>query len=299
MATLAQKLPYTHAFSGGAQWGGHQRLPSDPDALDYLSRLAAVEGAVEVGIAMAVENFIKGCKADGIWDAIKASCILCGARTLAGALVPLVGGAPSNNNFLPEDYNRETGLKGNRSTKYLDSNRANNADPQNDAHLSVYYSALRSIFNVTEVFAAALGTNARLLYGASPGDTYIRANGGGDYVAYGEQTGLIGCSRNNSATFDAFANGALAVKAATSGSPVGGTIHIFARPGASPIPTDARLAFYSIGTAISDLSLLDARVSALIQRIQLSLSTGLDASGYDDATVAYLLAAYNNGATLA
>jgi hypothetical protein len=47
-----------------------------------------------------------------------------------------------------------------------------------------------------------------------------------------------------------------------------------------------------------DLALLDTRVTALVQRIQLSLSTGLDASGYDDATVAYLLAAYNNGATL-
>ena len=121
MATLAPKLPYTHPFAGGFPYRGSQRLPSDPDALAYLAAVAAADGThVEVGVATAVDDFIKGCKADpsGIpgrsnWDAIKASCILCGARTLAGALVPLAGTAPTNNNFLPEDYNRETGLKGN------------------------------------------------------------------------------------------------------------------------------------------------------------------------------------------
>ena len=61
--------------------------------------------------------------------------------------------------------------------------------------------------------------------------------------------------------------------------------------------SDARLAFYSIGESL-DLALLDTRVTALVQRIQLFLSTGLDASCYDDATVAYLLAAHKKGATL-
>jgi hypothetical protein len=70
--------------------------------------------------------------------AIKAACLLCGARTLAGALVPLVGAAPTNNNFVDADYNRETGLKGNGSTKYLDSGRANNDDPQDDNHNSAF-----------------------------------------------------------------------------------------------------------------------------------------------------------------
>jgi hypothetical protein len=46
-----------------------------------------------------VNAFVKGCKADGIWSAIKASCILAGADTLAGALVPLVGAAPTNFNI--------------------------------------------------------------------------------------------------------------------------------------------------------------------------------------------------------
>jgi hypothetical protein len=50
--------------------------------------------------------------------------------------MPLVGSAPTNNGFIGigTDYVRKTGLVGNGSTKYLDSNRANNADPQNSNH---------------------------------------------------------------------------------------------------------------------------------------------------------------------
>jgi hypothetical protein len=102
MATLAPKLPYTHPFAGGYPYRGSQRLPSDPDALTYLAAVAAADGApVEVGVATAVDDFFKGCKADpsgtpgrSNWDAIKASCILAGARTLAGALVPLKNEGP-------------------------------------------------------------------------------------------------------------------------------------------------------------------------------------------------------------
>jgi hypothetical protein len=97
----------------------------DRDALAYIRNVEAADGGyLELGVKKAIDTFVRGCKYDGIWDAIKASCILCGARTLAGALVPLAGAAPSNNNFVDADYNRETGLKGNGSTKYLDSGRA-------------------------------------------------------------------------------------------------------------------------------------------------------------------------------
>jgi hypothetical protein len=37
---------------------------------------------------------LRAARRTGIWDAIKASCLLCGARTLAGALVPLKNEGP-------------------------------------------------------------------------------------------------------------------------------------------------------------------------------------------------------------
>lgn len=116
-------------------------LVSDPDANTYLAAVQAADGQLlEPDVRIAVNNFIVGCKTDGIWSAIKASCILAGARTLNGALVPLVGTAPTNFNFVDGDYNRETGLVGDGSTKYLDSNRNNDADPQDSKHISVYAS---------------------------------------------------------------------------------------------------------------------------------------------------------------
>jgi hypothetical protein len=62
---------------------------------------------------------------------IKASVPMAGARTRLGAMTPLVGPAPTSFNFGNNDYNRKTGLVGDGSAKYLDSNRNNNADPQN------------------------------------------------------------------------------------------------------------------------------------------------------------------------
>ena len=111
---------------------------TDADAIAYVNAVEAADGQLlEFAVGKAINDFVVGCKLDNTWPAIKASCILAGARTLTGALVPLVGTAPTNNNFASGDYNRKTGLVGNGSTKYLDSNRNNNADPQNSNHNAV------------------------------------------------------------------------------------------------------------------------------------------------------------------
>jgi hypothetical protein len=100
----------------------------DADANAYMAAVEAADGEpLELGVRLAITDFVLGCKSDGIWTAIKASCILAGARTLTGALVPLVGAAPTNNNFVSGDYNRKTGLVGDGSTKYLNSNLFVNA----------------------------------------------------------------------------------------------------------------------------------------------------------------------------
>lgn len=93
--SLAAKLPYNHAYAGGFPGLGAQPLPQDADCLDYLGRMAAADGAgVEVSVANAVDAFISGAKDAGVWDSIRASCVLAGARTLAGALVPLKNEGP-------------------------------------------------------------------------------------------------------------------------------------------------------------------------------------------------------------
>jgi hypothetical protein len=92
----------------------------DADAARYIEAVERADGRrLELQVRSALATFIADLKKRGWYTAIKQSCILCGARTLAGALVPLKGDAPTNNNFVSGDYNRKSGLVGDRSTKYL------------------------------------------------------------------------------------------------------------------------------------------------------------------------------------
>jgi hypothetical protein len=129
----------------------------DPDAADYFARIVSAGSSISVDNRAAVDAFVRGCKADGIWSAIKASCLLAGPDDLTGALVPLVGAAPTNNGpFVSGDYDRTTGLIGDASTKYLDANRAGNADPQSNQHAAVYITSAQT--GNTSLFGA--GTTA-------------------------------------------------------------------------------------------------------------------------------------------
>lgn len=252
----------------------------DPNAFAYLSAVEAADGqALEYDVKVAVNNFVVGCKADGIWTAIKASCILAGARTLTGALVPLVGTAPTNNNFVSGDYNRETGLVGNGSTKYLNSNRNNNADPQDSKHLAVFVGGAATS-STTQVF---IGSDTIGLDGVSLIYKDGTADGGNEKVVYHLNqnasatpsaaansaflTGLMAASRSNSSTFIGRVNSANTTYTQTSETPQSKNILVFARTPDSPARfANARLAFYSIGESL-DLALLDTRVTALINAI--------------------------------
>ena len=123
-------------------------LPSDADARAYVVAVNTADGQpLEAPVVQAIDAFVIGCKADGIWSAIKASCILMGARTLSGALTPLVGPAPTNNGpFVSADYNRKTGLVGNGTTKYLESGIFPADLPQTSTHMAFYASQRISSF---------------------------------------------------------------------------------------------------------------------------------------------------------
>lgn len=250
-------------------------LSSDAEANNYLLAVEAADGQeLEAGVITAVEDFVLGCKSDGIWSAIKASCILAGARTLSGALVPLVGTAPTNANFVTADYNRETGLKGNASTKRLNANRLDNVDPQNSKHLSVYQteSEIRTI-NVSGVKTAIASPNvtasSELLTATGSGSNIRRyrlnsTTTGAHFTDTQNTVGFWGVSRSGAATVTCRLNSANSSLSATSSTPSTGAIGVFSRGGASTVqPTEARISFYSIGEHLN-LALLDTRVSNLM-----------------------------------
>ena len=255
----------------------------DADASTYIEAVEAADeaaspgiGALETNTRYAINNFVIGCKNDGIWPAIKASCILAGARTLDGALVPLVGTAPTNYNFVFGDYNRETGLAGDKSTKYLDSNRNNNADPQDSNHNAVYVSAVPTNAVVSHVYMGVgpvtneTGAN-NIIYTfatSGPGPRFAFRSRNSTSIPVTSPTpvtGFLGTNRSLAASYDYRVSGASTSFSNTSETPRNANVIVFATEGGN-VPTDARIAFYSIGESL-DLALLDARVTDLINAI--------------------------------
>jgi hypothetical protein len=238
----------------------------DPDAIIYINNVEKADGEnLEYDTAKAMHDFVVGCKTDGIWNAIKASCILAGARTLTGALVPLVGAAPTNVDglFVSDDYDRKTGLVGDGSTKYLDSNRNNNADPQDSQHFFCRVSATPA---GTAGVIGAGGTD-------SGSSNIVFVSGAASYRSRSNITGFsttthglggFGASRSSSASFSYLSSsGVTDTAATTSQTPFNGSIHVFQRNTSTTLISNARLSFYSIGESL-DLALLNARVTDLI-----------------------------------
>jgi len=279
---LQAQLPYNHRYARSFPGFGSQSVPSDPDTLTYLSAMATADGrGVEVGVANAIESFITGCKSDGTWTAIKASCILMGARTLSGALTPLVGTAPTNVNFVSGDYNRKTGLVGDGSTKYLNTNRNLSTSDSQDSHHAAVLPTVFAAESATpssdfgpmiaaRASATAAGAVQALHAGPNSGTpnllTFVSTNAG---FTAGKAAGtLAGLSRSASGSFVQRHNGSSTTNTDTSQSLANTNWLVFARTvgGSGEKYTTTRLGFYSIGTSV-DLSLLDTRVSALYTAI--------------------------------
>jgi hypothetical protein len=244
--------------------------PMDSDAAAYITAVETADTEpLEERTKIAIDNFVLGCKNDGIWPAIKASCILAGARTLTGALVPLVGTAPTNFNFVSDDYDRKTGLVGDESTKYLDSNRDNDADPQNDKHLSVYATQLQADQS-NPPFIASGGGNRSIInadnFGGAVRLLTTLNNGTATKTVDVNLVApvFIGVSRSSSADYTLRRDKANVTISQASNTPASNTTTLYRRIGG--IPTEYashRLAFYSIGESLN-LALLDARVTTLI-----------------------------------
>jgi hypothetical protein len=252
----------------------------DPDAADYFARIVSAGSSISVDNKAAVDAFVRGCKADGIWTAIKASCLLAGPDSLAGALVPLVGTAPTNSgSFAAGDHSRTTGLVGNGSSKYLNSNRANNADPRDNFHAAVYaHTAATSASGKYPTYiGAGSGSTGESSLARFPlnGYLYARARAAtlDNINANGAVTGLIGISRISSSSYSARTNSTTTSYTRNSQSPIAYNLFIFASAFASggTLPesstySNARISFYSIGESLN-LALLDARLATYMSSL--------------------------------
>jgi hypothetical protein len=248
----------------------------DSDVRNYIAAVELADGQqLEQAVKNAIRDFILGCKTDGIWSAIRASCILCGARTLSGALTPLVGPAPTNNGpFVSGDYNRRTGLVGNGASKYLSTNRNHNLDPQNNHHAVTFVTtaAISGGGNFPVYVGAGGGASGVTNVGrlSSNGALFFRSRtSNASALGNGNSTGLIGVARSIGSSYTARFDGADTTVSQASSAPYSGNYFVFgtsqdANPSALETTTasNARIAFYSVGEFLV-LSVLEQRVAAL------------------------------------
>ena len=237
----------------------------DSDAAAYLALVEAADGqALEAGVRDAINAFFVGCKADGIWSALKAACILAGARTRAGALVPLVGTAPSSTGFVDADYNRETGLLGaGNNTKFLNSNRLANTDPAGNSHASAYITTADTRDTSQSHMGSGTTSGHVNLTASSTNRTYSIKTGSSNVTITGKATGFYGLSRPNTSDVAIRTNGSAFSTTLANGTSRSSNILVF---GNGNTYTDARISFYSIGEAL-DLALLDARLITLMSAL--------------------------------
>jgi len=250
-------------------WRPGNNAITDPDALIYIDKVEKADGQnLEYDVTKAINDFVVGCKLDGIWSAIKASCILAGARTRTGALVPLVGDAPTSFNFVDANYDRKTGLIGDGTSKYLNSNRNNNADPQNNNHNACWVSTPGT--GVLMASSSGLTGQNYMDITSTPVTRFSSRNSVFNSIANGTAAaGLYGHSRSSSAQASYRCPQGSGLDTYSSQATDTRNVFLYTRTdnGISFSSWSlARLAFYSIGESI-DLAKLDTRVTALITAI--------------------------------
>lgn len=252
---------------------------SNADAQSWINRVYNNGGTVSTSTAAAVNTFCNAIDAAGIRDRFIRLNLFCGDQ-LAAALVPLyrstsiseavIGNATDTNTgpFVSGDY-AETGatggLKGNGSTKYLQTGVLANTVDKSSAHLSCY--AVNS--ETSSAFACALGATT-----ASPSASFgLFFNGStlnspafltidnvgpaGPAAAANNPAGHLIGSQSGISEGRFFINGTQSgvtnTNAATVDLPTSLPLFVFRRNnnifGASY--TNARLAAYSIGRGLS------------------------------------------------
>ena len=127
-------------------WGNSYRFGytiTDADALTWADNVASSDGNVQLedAIKLALDTYVQTIKTTGlggaagsIWSQAAQLLLPCGPRTLAGALRPLKGAAPTNGSgsagstqFASGDYNRKNGLgAASNASKYLNGNVSRN-----------------------------------------------------------------------------------------------------------------------------------------------------------------------------
>jgi hypothetical protein len=240
----------------------------DSDALAYINSVeAADDQSLEEPVKILIDNFVKGCKTDGIWTSIESCCIMAGARTLGGALTPLRGPDPINNGFTRFHYDRKKGLKGDGEGRYLSSNYYADNTLKNDHSLGVYIGEAFTTQNGKVLIGCgATGPGASQILVSNSQIQSRNRSGEPKSVPIGAQNGFYGTNRDNTETYNYNYFGNIGWFDNRSTDPSDQVINVFARALSAPNYSPDRLSFYWIGRSI-DLDKLNSRISTFMSSL--------------------------------
>ena len=243
---------------------GNQAPAFSAETLAWLAAVEAADGqALEPAVYSAMGTFAEYRIPLG-----GACCLMAGARTLAGALVPMLGEAPTNVGglFVAGDYDRTTGLVGDGSTKYLDSNRAGNADAQNNVHIGVFVTTADP--SGTKLYMGGGSANGGFSLGVTSGFVFTRNQSASFNISSTASTvtGLLASARSEGASYGTRFGGNTATVSITSEAPAATTIAVFRENAGGGLHTSARLSMYSIGPDV-DLTAMDTAITTCMNAL--------------------------------
>jgi len=242
----------------------------DADAAAWIAATEAADGqALELGVRIARNNLVLALKAASLWTPITSMLVKCGARTLAGALIPLKSLTSwTNVNFDSGDYNRTTGLAGDGTTEYLNSNIGDNFSQNNRA----VWEYAQSLAGSGKAYFGSRDANSGMqaaAFGAS--DVQFRCNSTATFVTDtgANAVGLIGVSRSSSANFDSRGGQSTTNNAATSAAGGGGTIlfHASRDSGSTVAFWSAHRGQASFVGAAHDMAAMETIIAAHVAQI--------------------------------
>lgn len=253
-------------LSLSAKLGRLQTLFSAP-VRDYFSRLDAAGlrvGKYDLANAALIDRLVGN--GGNFWPDSGAFNAMAGYLYPGNGedLIPLKDGhdAGTLNAFVSGDWNAVTGLKGDGSTKYVDSNRAADVEGQNDMAIGVLPTVAlttgRALIGVDPTRIDFIVSLSFLQTGNRGGSTTIVVNTAG-YSKYSAN------SRALSTEYNRYFNGTLDTVPISSSTPVSSNFYVFAKNDGGPTNhIDGRNAFYHIGPNLSgtgELAELDAALT--------------------------------------
>ena len=242
-------------------------------AASYFSRLVAAGDTTHVAYKQPLTNYITSLVELGgaYWDTMLSATSFVGVG-IQGVTVPLRDGmtVPTQSNFVASDLDQLTGLKGDGSTKYINTNLTGSNTTQDDVSTSVYLTAAdqrTSNYNWNGNGANQDGSlHFQCLNGTG---VYARCQSSSrqslETIDTTTKTGFCGLNRASSTTYNYLLDTVSGSNTVTSQVPLNSALSVFTSQGSSSAATSARLATYHYGPALNLATLENLQETLLLE----------------------------------